>query len=167
MYIPGLAVNLLMLLCLTHLCFPRARRHTRKFFELSYYNSESGEYCAGWNDAWMVSYWIVVFTGLRAAVLDYLLLPMAKKGGVKTKRDQTRFAEQAWLLVYYTVFWPLGMVRPSFPKKREGSNRSSTFSLALTTGSISRISGPIGPIERSPEYENGTSSPNTPSGSNR
>ncbi|PMD63312.1 longevity assurance proteins LAG1/LAC1 [Hyaloscypha bicolor E] len=105
----GLSVNLLMLLCLTHLCFPRARRHTRKFFELSYYNPDSGEYCAGWNDAWMVFYWIVVFTGLRAAVMDYLLTPFAKKAGAKTERDQTRFAEQAWLLIYYSVFWTLGM----------------------------------------------------------
>lgn len=99
-----------MLLFLTHLCFPRARRHTRKFFELSYYNSDSGEYCAGWNDAWMVLYWIVVFTGLRAAVMDYLLMPMAKKGGIATAKNQTRFAEQAWLLIYVSVFWSLGIV---------------------------------------------------------
>jgi len=105
----GLSVNLLMLLSLTHLCFPRARRHTRKFFELSYYNPESGRYCAGWNDAWMVFYWIVVFTGLRAAVMDYALTPLAKMGGIKTQKDTTRFAEQAWLLVYYSVFWTLGM----------------------------------------------------------
>lgn len=92
------------------MCFPRARRHTRKFFELSYYDSKTGEYCSGWNDAWMVLYWIVVFTGMRAAFLDYILIPFAQWGGVKTKRDCTRFAEQAWLLCYYTVFWPLGMV---------------------------------------------------------
>lgn len=99
-----------MLLSLTHMCFPRARRHTRKFFELSYYNQDSGEYCAGWNDAWMVFFWIVVFTGLRAAVMGYILEPFARRGGVKTERGQTRFAEQAWLIVYYCVFWPLGMV---------------------------------------------------------
>jgi len=105
----GLSVNLLMLLALTHICFPRARRHTRKFVELSYYNPGSGEYRAGWNDSWMVSFWIVVFTGLRAAVMDYALMPLAKRGRVKTERDQTRFAEQAWLLIYYSVFWSLGM----------------------------------------------------------
>ncbi|CAG8948673.1 hypothetical protein HYFRA_00001793 [Hymenoscyphus fraxineus] len=105
----GLAVNLLMLLSLTHMCFPRARRHTRKFFELSYFNHDSGEYCAGWNDAWMVFFWIVVFTGLRAAVMGYILEPFARRGGVKTERGQTRFAEQAWLIIYYCVFWPLGM----------------------------------------------------------
>lgn len=58
----------------------------------------------------MVSYWVVIFTGLRAAVMDYILMPLAKKGGVKTERDKIRFAEQAWLMVYYCVFWPLGMV---------------------------------------------------------
>ncbi|TAQ84549.1 hypothetical protein B7494_g7127 [Chlorociboria aeruginascens] len=105
----GLSVNLLMLLALTHMCFPRARRHTRKFFELSYYNPESGGYCAGWNDAFMVFYWIVVFTGLRAAVMDYVLIPLSQHGGVKAERIQTRFAEQAWLLIYYSVFWTLGM----------------------------------------------------------
>jgi len=106
----GLAVNLLMLLFLTHISFPRARPHTRKFFELSYYNPESGEYCIGWSDAWLVAYWIVVFTGLRAAVMDYVLFPFAKRGGVKTEKDQTRFAEQAWLLIYDSIFWSLGMV---------------------------------------------------------
>lgn len=106
----GLSVNLLILLSLTHLCFPRARRHARKFFELSYYNPSSGEYRAGWNDAWMVSFWVVVFTGLRAAVMEYLLIPLAKKGGAKGAREQTRFAEQAWLWIYATTFWSLGVV---------------------------------------------------------
>jgi acyl-CoA-dependent ceramide synthase len=77
---------------------------------LSYYNSETREYCSGWNDAWMVSFWIVVFTGLRASVMDYILVPLAKKGGVGTKRNRTRFAEQAWLLIYCSVFFSLGMV---------------------------------------------------------
>ena len=99
-----------MLLSLTHMCFPRARRHARKFFELSYYNPDSGAYRAGWNDAWMVFFWIVVFTGLRAAVMEYILTPLAKKGGVKTERDQTRFAEQAWLWIYATSAWSLGLV---------------------------------------------------------
>jgi len=129
-----------MLLTLTHMSFPRARRHTRKFFELSYYNPESGEYGAGWNDAWMVLYWIVVFTGLRAAVMHYLLMPIAKRGGVKTERDQTRFAEQAWLLVYYSVFWTLGMVSGTFSncsELEEGAiaNEHSIFLSIPTTGS--------------------------------
>lgn len=58
----------------------------------------------------MVFYWIIVFTGLRAAVINYGMMELAKKGGIKIKRDQVRFAEQAWLFVYYLVFWSLGMV---------------------------------------------------------
>ena len=95
---------------MTHLVFPRAQRHTRKFFKLSYYNEETGEYRAGWDDALMVLYWIVIFTGLRAAFIDCVLILLAKTGGIKTVRDQLRFAEQAWLLVYYSVFWTLGVV---------------------------------------------------------
>ncbi|KAI0996341.1 hypothetical protein K3495_g11838 [Podosphaera aphanis] len=41
--------------------------------------------------------------------MDYGLIVIAKKGGVRAKRDQVRFAEQAWLLIYYSVFWSLGM----------------------------------------------------------
>jgi acyl-CoA-dependent ceramide synthase len=61
----------------------------------------------------MVLYWVVIFTGLRAAVMEYILMPLAKKAKVVTKRDQTRFSEQAWLLVYYSIFWTLGMVMRS------------------------------------------------------
>jgi acyl-CoA-dependent ceramide synthase len=62
----------------------------------------------------MVFYWVVIFTGLRAAAIDYVLIPLAKMGGARTTRTQTRFAEQAWLLVYYSVFWTLGMVSRRF-----------------------------------------------------
>lgn len=55
-----------------------------------------------------------MFTGLRAAVMDYILMPFAKRAGVKTPRDETRFAEQAWLIIYYMVFWPIGMVCGQF-----------------------------------------------------
>src|SRR5436305_15334398 len=89
----GLATNLLLLLGLVHTFMPRARRHTRKFFELSYRNDETGNYAQGPNDVAMVVYWIVVFTGLRAAVMDYCLVPFAKWGGVKGKKDTMRFAE--------------------------------------------------------------------------
>lgn len=106
----GLSINLLLLLFLTHVCFPRARRRTEKFFQLSYYDAESGLYTSGIDDLPFVVFWIVVFTGLRATVMDYILYPLASFGGIKTKKEKVRFAEQAWLLIYYTVFWTLGMV---------------------------------------------------------
>jgi acyl-CoA-dependent ceramide synthase len=42
--------------------------------------------------------------------MDYVLAPLARRCGVHKKKDVTRFSEQAWLLVYYSVFWPMGMV---------------------------------------------------------
>jgi hypothetical protein len=156
-----------MLLALTHLCFPRARRHTRKFFDLSYFNPESGEYGAGWNDAWMVSFWIVVFTGLRASIMDYILIPFAKSHNVRTERNQTRFAEQAWLLIYYSVFWTLGMVSPMTRVRVIIANFASTSISIPTTGSILKRCGPIGPIEKSPASQSGTFLFSMPSGCSR
>jgi TRAM1-like protein len=59
----------------------------------------------------MVFHWIVLFTGLRAAMIDFALMPLAQWAGVGSKKDVVRFAEQAWLLIYYSIFWSLGMVR--------------------------------------------------------
>lgn len=52
-----------------------------------------------------------MFTGLRAVVMDYILKPLAQMVGLEKKKEKTRFAEQAWVLLYYIAFWPLGMVR--------------------------------------------------------
>lgn len=106
----GLAANLLTLLALTHTCFPRARHHTRKFYRLSYYSAASEKYALGWDDSFLVIYWIVVFTGLRAVMLDYVLTPLAQILGLEKRKEKTRFAEQAWLLIYYIGISPLGMV---------------------------------------------------------
>ncbi|KAH0562786.1 hypothetical protein GP486_002580 [Trichoglossum hirsutum] len=105
----GLSTNFLIILFLSHLCFPAARRHTRKFFELSYYDHETGKYGKGWNDMFMIVYWVIIFTGLRAAVMDWFLIPFARWGGVARMKGRLRFAEQAWLFLYYTAFWTLGM----------------------------------------------------------
>lgn len=106
----GLSANLLLLLGLTHMCFPRARRRTRRFLELSYYDASIGLYTQGWDDLCLVAFWIVLFTGVRAVAMDYVLKPFAGWGGVQKQKARIRFAEQAWLLLYYSVFWTLGMV---------------------------------------------------------
>ncbi|KAH0544624.1 hypothetical protein FGG08_001274 [Glutinoglossum americanum] len=105
----GLSMNFLILLFLSHLCFPAARRHTRKFFELAYHDPQTGRYGKGWNDIFMIVYWVIIFTGLRAAVMDWFLIPFARWGGVAKTKGRMRFAEQAWLFLYYTAFWTLGM----------------------------------------------------------
>jgi len=106
----GLAVNLLLLLFMTHICFPRARPHTRKFFTLSYYNPLSSKYTLGQDDLCMVTFWIVTLTGLRAAVMDYVLAPIAQASGIKKQKERVRFAEQAWIFIYGTVIFSLGLL---------------------------------------------------------
>ncbi|KKA26463.1 hypothetical protein TD95_000122 [Thielaviopsis punctulata] len=103
------AFNLLALLFIADACLPKARLYTRKFFTLSHYNDETGKYAAGFDDAFFISFCVVLFTFLRASVMQYLLTPVARMGGITKPKMQTRFTEQAWLLVYYGVFWTYGM----------------------------------------------------------
>ncbi|KAK7433242.1 Sphingosine N-acyltransferase lag1 [Neonectria magnoliae] len=105
----GLSFNLIALLFLAHSFIPRARIHTTKFFQLSYYNPLTGDYGIGFDDGYFIAFGIVAFTGLRAATMEYLLAPLAKLQGITKRKALTRFSEQAWLTVLYTVFWPLGM----------------------------------------------------------
>jgi acyl-CoA-dependent ceramide synthase len=103
-------MNLLILLGLSHAAFPSARRHTRKFFELSYYNQESDEYALGGDDLFIVLCWVALFTGLRAGIMDFIFVPFGRWRGIKNTKVLTRFAEQAWLFIYCSIFWSLGMV---------------------------------------------------------
>jgi acyl-CoA-dependent ceramide synthase len=96
---------------LTHVCFPSLRSSTIQYFTLSYYDAQSGLYNPGWQDLKFVSLCIIVFTALRAAAMDYALVPMARKCGIHKKKATIRFAEQAWLVLYYATFWSLGTVR--------------------------------------------------------
>ena len=42
--------------------------------------------------------------------MDYLLTPLAQIAGIEKKKGRVRFAEQAWIFLYYSAFWSLGMV---------------------------------------------------------
>jgi acyl-CoA-dependent ceramide synthase len=81
---------------------------------MSYYNPVQKNYTQGWDDMYFVVTWIIVITGLRVAVMDYILKPIARYGGVSQTKAQTRFAEQGWLFCYYLLFSPLGMVGANF-----------------------------------------------------
>lgn len=110
LYSLGVSFNLLALLFLAHYFIPKAQPHTIKFFTLSYYNAASGKYGKGIDDAYMIPFFVVLFTGLRAAVMEYVLAPIGKAMGVRKTKQLTRFSEQSWLLVYYSVFWTMGVV---------------------------------------------------------
>ena len=81
----------------------------------------------------MVSFWIIVFTGLRVAVMDYLLVPLAQKVGISKKKEKIRFAEQAWILLYPSLFWSLGMVRSSLQAANLGANDLGSISCTTPT----------------------------------
>lgn len=104
-------MNLIALLVLTHIFFPRARSRTTKFLQMSYYNPVTKQYGCGTDDLPFVMLWTIIFTGLRVAVMEYLLDPLARLGGIKSRKGLNRFKEQAWLVVYYSASWSLGMVR--------------------------------------------------------
>ncbi|KAK3331254.1 TLC domain-containing protein [Apodospora peruviana] len=104
----GFSFNLLALLFLAH-GMPRARAHTSKYFMLSYYNPNSGKYGIGYDDVYLVAFCVTLFTLLRASVMEYILAPFAKSQRISKAKDVTRFSEQAWLFVYYCVFWTLGV----------------------------------------------------------
>ena len=42
--------------------------------------------------------------------MDYVLVPLAQLAGIGKKKEQIRFAEQAWIFVYSSTLWSLGMV---------------------------------------------------------
>ena len=107
----GITMNLIALLVLTHIFFPRARSRTSKFLQMSYYNPATHKYGCGTDDLPFVVLWTVIFTGMRVVVMEYLLDPLARLGGIKSRKGLNRFKEQGWLIVYYTSSWSLGMVR--------------------------------------------------------
>ncbi|KAI3326888.1 TLC domain-containing protein [Xylariaceae sp. AK1471] len=119
----GLSFNLIALIFLTHMFIPKARPHTLRFFTLSYYNPASGDYAIGGGDYYFIAFCIVLLTGLRAVLMEHVLAPLAKHWGLEKRKDMTRFSEQAWLLVYYSFFWPFGVYlyyhSPSFMNMRE------------------------------------------------
>lgn len=41
--------------------------------------------------------------------MDYILAPFAQRAGIHKKKAKVRFAEQAWILLYYGPSWGIGM----------------------------------------------------------
>lgn len=105
----GIALYLLSTLFTIHFMVPSARHYTAKFYKISYYNPRTAKFALGWDDIFFVFYWIIVFTGMRAFVMSYVLTPLAATLGIVKRKAKTRFAEQAWILIYPGVFWSIGM----------------------------------------------------------
>jgi hypothetical protein len=76
-----------------------------------------------------------LFTGLRVLVMEYVLDPIARYNGIKTRKGLVRFKEQAWLAMYCTCSWSLGMVSRAKPAVR----RLQCSSAMLTIRSVSHV----------------------------
>ncbi|KAI0172801.1 longevity assurance proteins LAG1/LAC1 [Hypoxylon sp. FL1284] len=105
----GLSFNLIALIFLANMFIPKARPHTSKFFTISYYNPATERYAIGPNDYHFICFCVILFTGLRAGMMENVLAPLARQWGIAKRKEITRFSEQAWMLIYYSVFWSLGL----------------------------------------------------------
>ncbi|KAI0445393.1 longevity-assurance protein [Xylaria telfairii] len=105
----GVSLNLILALFFVHTCLPQERPWTSKFFKLSGYNPVTGKYAIGHDDLYFVGFCVVLFSGIRASSMEYLLSPLARWCGQTNKKRITRFSEQGWMIMYNTVFWTLGM----------------------------------------------------------
>ncbi|KAK6828531.1 TLC domain-containing protein [Apiospora arundinis] len=105
----SLSFKLIAPFLLAHAYVPAAQPYTSRFFSLSYYNPRTDKYGTGPSDLCFVATCIVLCIGVRAAIMQHVLEPLARRLGVAKDKDVTRFAEQSWMLVYYSVAWPLGV----------------------------------------------------------
>ena len=99
----GIAFHIIVIVFLLHTCISEVRPRTSKFFSLSYYNPRTGKYGAGFDDLYFIAFCIVLLTGLRAGVMEYVLAPIARVGGLLKSKEVTRFSEQAWLTTWCFV----------------------------------------------------------------
>ncbi|KAK6532829.1 sphingosine N-acyltransferase lag1 [Arthrobotrys megalospora] len=81
---------------------------TAKFWAPSYYNPKTGLHGKGFDDAYLVLFWVVVLTMLRACLVDYIAKPWARSQGI-SKKGCVRFSEQLWSMVYYTISFSVGI----------------------------------------------------------
>lgn len=107
----GITLTIFATIMAVHNLYPSLRAYTTPFFQMSYYQPSTGRYRQGWDDVYLVISSIIGFTAARAIAIDWIFCPMAKRNGLK-KKAALRFAEQAWMVVYYGIFWTLGMVSP-------------------------------------------------------
>lgn len=106
---PAVASTLIFGVISLHILYPESRIHTRKFLQLSYPSQTENVYTQGLDDIYYVVAWVINFTALRAVSIEWILQPLAGSLGVVNK-NRLRFAEQGWLVLYYSIFWTLGMV---------------------------------------------------------
>ena len=95
-----------------HALSPSTRPYTGLLYQLPYLDT-NGQYLQGVDDAFFVLGWLVMLTALRAIVIASVHQTVTRYRLVSGKA-RTRFAEQSWLLFYYGLSFPLGMVNERY-----------------------------------------------------
>ncbi|KAF4338424.1 sphingosine n-acyltransferase lag1 [Fusarium beomiforme] len=106
-YLAGICLVLLTPLFIAQ-CNSLTRPFTTKLTSLSYFDESTGEYGVGFDDNYVVAVLIVVLTGLRDATMRFVLDPVAAAWGLGRAKSM-RFKEQAWMVLYYSTCWSVGM----------------------------------------------------------
>lgn len=104
----GFCINIILVVLISYYLFPELRGRMGGFFMLSYPSDDL--YGIGPQDLKLVLGCVVFFTAARAAILDHVSGPLAAKLGVIKTETRTRFAEQSYIIVYYTLFWSWGLL---------------------------------------------------------
>ena len=106
--IPGLPLTVLSALGTIHLLIDQP--YTAKFFSLSYFNPSTQLYNKGPGDWSFVTTWVLIFTLLRASLMEFIFYPFFYRFAPSpAPRSATRFAEQAWSMSYYTISFAVGL----------------------------------------------------------
>lgn len=110
----GLSINLILFLGLSYVLFPSLRPQLEGSFRMSYARAATTStttalYGQGTKDLQLVLSFIILFTGLRAFLLEHVLTPLAAFMGITNTKARVRFAEQGFLLVYYCFYWAWGV----------------------------------------------------------
>ena len=109
---PVVSWSLILSVATIHSLAPPIRSYTRLLYELPYAQG-NGQYVQGSEDAMFVLGWLVLMTAIRAAIIEGVY-EVVTRLRVMSRKASMRFAEQGFLLIYYSISFPMGMVRIPF-----------------------------------------------------
>lgn len=71
--------------------------------------SRSTYYGKGKADIAFVSFYTIVLSFTREVIMQRVLRPLAKSYGIRSRSKQSRFMEQAYTAIYFSIAGPLGL----------------------------------------------------------
>ncbi|KAF4460130.1 Sphingosine N-acyltransferase lac1 [Fusarium albosuccineum] len=72
-------------------------------------SGEPVQYAKGRKDLLFFSFYVIVLTFTREFIMQEILRPLAKRGGILSRGKQARFMEQAYTAVYFSFTSPFGL----------------------------------------------------------